>query len=539
MKKWIASAILLLVLSLVITACGQSSTPNSSPPQKSGTTAPTVSTPAAAQPQSGGTLKIIVRVTMGQLGSPAEGSATYYPMTAGPAMENLFRLDRDWNAITTNWSLVESFDTSSDGKTITLHLRKGVKFQDGTPFNSEAAKYNLSNYAPSKVPPEFLKNVASYETPDENTLKITLKSFDAYFLTNVGRGNAGIMDSVTALKNPSSPSTLAKDHLVGTGPFKFVSWQGDTYAKYQKAESYWAKGMPYLDAIEFSQVVDPSTSMMSFKNGEAQVLVGITPREANELETAGFQIVISDTMPPVAVMTPDAGNADSPWANIKVRQAAEYAIDKKTLANGLGGKYYTPINQFSISQKYFSTPNPQNRTYDPAKARQLLAEAGYPNGFKTTLFVQISTSKDLAGALQDNLKAVGIDAQIDSVEATRWTSFYKDGWKNGLVLHPSMGVNLQGMKNYFGTIGSGSLTYPSALRPSGYTEKLDAALSQPDAAKRAVQEDELVKIMSDNAMTIPLYISTFLAAQSKNVHDLDWGVGGNYSFTPHKAWLSK
>jgi peptide/nickel transport system substrate-binding protein len=389
------------------------------------------------------------------------------------------------------------------------------------------------------VPPDFLRNVASYETPDENTLKITLKTFDSYFLTNMGRGNAGMMDSIAALKNPSTPQNLAKDHLVGTGPFKFVSWQGDTFAKYQKWDSYWAQGKPYLDAIEFNQVVEPSTSMMSFKNGEAQVLVGITPREANDLEAAGFQIVVSDTMPPVAAVTPDGANANSPFADKRVRQALEYAIDKKTLASGLGGKYYVPAYQFSVSQKYFSGSNPLVRNYDPAKAKQLLAEAGYPNGFKTTMYAQTSTSKDLLGTLQDNLKAVGIDAQLDLAEASRWASFYKDGWKNGLMVHPSMGMNLAGMKNYFGPLGSGSLVYPSAFRPSGYLDKLDAALTQPDATKRAAQEDELVKIMSDEAMTTPLYVSTFLAAQSKNVHDLAWGAGSNYFFTPHNAWLSK
>jgi len=535
MKKWFGLVVLILVLGLLLPACGKASpTPSPTAPKPA---APT--TPAAAKPQSGGLLKIIVRVTIGTLGSPSEGTAVYYPMSAAPAMQNLLLNDKDGNAITTGSTLAESFLMSPDGKTITLRLRKGVKFHDGTAFNAEAAKYNLQNFTTNNVVPDYMKNVSSYEVVDEYTLRMVLKTFEPTFMSSLAKGSVGIMASPTALKITSTTESMAKDHMVGTGPFKFVSWQRDVSARYEKWSGYWEQGKPYLDVIEFNQVVDPVTSLISFRKGEAQVLVGITPKEARELEAMGFQIAPSISLTPISCLTPDGANPESPFADKRVRQAVEYAIDKKAIATSLGQGYYNAVTQYATPQDARYVPGLQGRNYDPAKAKQLLAEAGYPNGFKTKLIAQTNWDRDFLQAIQTYLKQAGMDAELDMADVARYRTFYSNGWKNGLMVHPSAAMPLSGMRMYFGPIGNNSLTYLSAYRPPGWLDKVEAAMAQVDAGKRLEQERELVKIMYDEVMGIPISSSAFLAAQDKSVRDLDWGVGSNYIFKPQNGWLSK
>jgi peptide/nickel transport system substrate-binding protein len=528
------------IASLVLGGCSKEESPTSKPPVTSSAQASAPSSSAAAaKPQSGGDIKIIVRVTIGTLGSPNEGTAVYYPMSAAPAMQNLLLNDKDGNPITSQSTLAESFDISADGITVTLHLRKGVKFQDGTAFNAEAVKYNLENFAPGKVVPDYLKNVASYTIVDENTLRVVLKKFDPSFLSSLGKGNAGIIASPAALKIASTPEKAAKDHMVGTGAFKFVSWQRDVSVKYEKWNQYWEPGKPYLNSIEIDQVVDPVTSLVSFQKGDAQVLVGITPKEARSLESQGFQIFPSVSLIPISCLTPDGANPDSPFADKRVRQAVEYALDKKAIAQSMGQGYYQGVTQYAAPTDARYVQGLEPRNFDPAKAKQLLADAGYSNGFKTKLIAQDTWDRDFLQAIQNYLKQVGIDADLDVADVARYRSYYTNGWKNGLMVHPSAAMPLSGMYMYFGPIGNNSLTYLSAWRPPGWLDKVQAAMNQVDSTKRLVQERELVKIIYEESMGIPIATSAFLEAQDKKVHELDWGVGSNYIFKPQNGWLSK
>ena len=533
MKKWYGLLIIILILSLLLfPACAAPS----SPATKAAPSTPATAT--TAKPQYGGVLKIIARLSMSQLGAPAEGS-TSYQCYASPAMQDLIRQDRNWHPLTTKSTLIESFDVAPDGKTMTLRLRQGVKFHDGTACNAEAVKYNMQNYAPNKVVPSQLKNITAYNVIDDYTLKLNFNEFDPYFLSILARGATGIMASPAALKVTSTPENIAKDHMVGTGAFKFVSWQRENYIKYEKWAGYWEQGKPYLDAIEFNQVIDPVTSLISFKKGEAQVIVGITPKEANDLKAAGYQIVISDTMPPIACLTPDGGNPNSPWANKKAREAMEYAIDKKAIADGFGVGYYTAVNQFAAPGDERNVAALAGRSYDPAKARQLMTEAGYPNGFKTRLIGQTSYDRDLMVAIQTYLNAVGINTELDIADANRFSTFYREGWENGIMMQPQIGMNLSGMRMYLGAIGNSTLTYKSSYRPAGWVDKVNQAIAIVDDSKRLVQEKELVKMLSDEAIAIPLYSSCFLVAQDKSVQGLDWGWCHNYVYEPQNAWLSK
>jgi ABC-type transport system substrate-binding protein len=158
--------------------------------------------------------------------------------------------------------------------------------------------------------------------------------------------------------------------------------------------------------------------------------MGVNPKDASDLQKAGYTIV---SFPAAAnVLVPDSLNANSPWANIKVRMAAEYAIDREALSRAFGYGFNPPAYQAPPLGTPAIVPNLAPRKYDVAKAKSLLAEAGYPNGFKTTLITSSTLDRDGATAIQAYLAAIGIQAAIDFVEAARLASVLTGTW-NGIL----------------------------------------------------------------------------------------------------------
>lgn len=551
MKRVFIPLVFLLASALIISACSNNSatTASTATAPSASSAKPASSTPGTAAsntssaqstaiPQSGGTLKIIVATDIGTLGAPAEAIAGMYARVAQPAMEFLLKYNAQMKL---QPRLIDSWDISPDGKTFTLHLHKGIKFQDGTDFNADAVKYNLQNYAPNKIVPAALKNISSYDLVDDYTLQLNLNAFDSSLLYELSGSNDGLMASPTAMKIPSTPDNLAKDHMVGTGPFKFVSYQQGLNIKYTRWDGYWQTGKPYLDGVEFVQIPDPVTSLISFKKGEAQVIFKITPKDARDLEKAGFDVILTDTRP-VYYITPDGANSNSPWSNKNVRMALEYALDKNALASSIGEGYYETAYQMASTQDITYLPGLAPRTYDPVKAKQLLKDGGYPNGFKTTIYAGTSYSPDVLVAVQAYLKAVGIDADIQLCDSARFTSLQNAGWKNGLVF-PGAGLqpgDIANIARCFATTGTGISFQASVSKPSGWQDKLDATFAQVDDAKRLALQKEVTQTMYDSEMVIPLWATPIISAESKNVHDFQFSKGGlPHMYEIQNAWLSQ
>lgn len=201
------------------------------------------------------------------LGAPQDmPTFSYFNVLISPACEPLIIADEKGNPLP--W-LAKTIDVSPDGKTITFTLNEGIKFHDGTDFNAEAVKYNLEACVEANVAgSDVLQGVESYEIPDPYTLKLHMKQYDARLLLTLANGTVGQMASPTALKKPTSGDSVPKDHLVGTGPFIFDSWQRDQFVRYVKNENYWQEGKPYIDAIEYRNNADVTVSIMSLKAGE-------------------------------------------------------------------------------------------------------------------------------------------------------------------------------------------------------------------------------------------------------------------------------
>lgn len=327
--------------------------------------------------------------------------------------------------------LAESYKVGDDLKSITFNLRKGVKFHDGSDFNAQVVKWNLDNIIAKKLQP----NWDSVTIIDDYTVKVNLKQWQNTLLRAFDMG-AAMISKASFDKNGID---WARYNPVGTGPFKFVSFQRDTSFKTVRNPDYWQKVKPYLDAVEYLFIADKMTQQAAIQAGEADALMVEPGKTAADMERLGLQIKAS--LIATHVLQPDTANADSPWANKKVREAIEYAIDRESIAKSFGYGYLHAPYQIPGPATAIYDPNfALGRKFDQAKAKQLLTEAGYPNGFKTTIIVSpISLIREIPEAVQAYLGQIGITVELEFPTAAKFSEYTNGTWRNGALYEPVAG----------------------------------------------------------------------------------------------------
>ncbi|MEQ9744230.1 glutathione ABC transporter substrate-binding protein GsiB [Pectobacterium actinidiae] len=326
--------------------------------------------------------------------------------------QGLFGFDKDMKLVNV---LADSYDTSPDGLTYTVKLHAGVKFHDGSAFNAAAVKVNLdraSNPDNRLKRYNLFKMIDKTEAVDDLTVKITLKTPFSAFVNNLAHP-AAVMISPAALKQ------YGKDigfHPVGTGPYRFVAWNQTDFVKVEKFSGYWKAGLPKLDSITWRPVVDNNTRAALLQTGEAQFAYPIPFEQAKVLEKNDKLALVAS--PSILHRYISMNVTQKPFDNPKVREALNYAINKEALIKVAFSGYATPAegplpSSIDYSVKYHPWP------YDPAKARELLKEAGYPNGFTTTLWSSHnhSTAQKVLQFTQQQLAQVGVKVQVTAMDA--------------------------------------------------------------------------------------------------------------------------
>jgi ABC-type transport system substrate-binding protein len=324
---------------------------------------------------------------------------------------------------------------------------------------------------------------------------------------------------------------------VGTGPFKFVSYQQNVVAKYTRFDGYWQKGKPYLDGVEYNLISDSTTRSMSFQRGELDMVQQMESKEAINLKDRGF-----DLIPPglgtANMLAPDSTHADSPWANPKVRLAAEHAIDREAITKATGFGFYEVRTQTAQTRSYAYNSALPVRAYDKAKAKQLLTEAGYPNGFKTTLYVRSdSTMMNWLVAAATNMQEAGIDIKVEGVDLGRYTQLQQGGWNNGLFT-ATWWDEPDWVLSAYTALSATSIAMPGVKRPAGLQDMFEKALRAKDNADKKAQAQAIVKVLYDDVTLIPA--ATFWEGNfaQKYVHETGWSVPQRKSWSPADAWMS-
>jgi peptide/nickel transport system substrate-binding protein len=259
---------------------------------------------------------------------------------------------------------------------------------------------------------------------------------------------------------------------------------------------------------------------------------GATSKDCQDLGNMGFDVV--QRMAGVNFLAWDSTTPGSPFGNQKVREAVEYALDRPGLAKALGYGSLFPLTQFANSQDLAYNPDVKGRAFDPAKAKQLLTEAGYPSGFKTKIYIRSDQSSiDAATLLQSYLMAVGITIDIDVCDSARWLSYTGTAnWKDGMM-YAMVGRNAGYSYIQFSLGGQFKILPGSSFqviaKSQAFADLYNQLMAVPTLEDSVAIGKKMVKQIYDEAMVIPLWNSPYNVINQKYVHT-------NYLSVHHQIW---
>jgi len=421
--------------------------------------------------------------------------------------------------------LATSYTTAADGLSVTVNLRQGVKFHDGTPFNAEAVKFNIDAMI---VAGKYGKEVLNCVIVDDYTVKVR---FSFYKSTTVSGVLGTVMASPTAVK--AHDANWAAINAVGTGPYKQVSYEPDVKIRLERWDGYWGqKG--YLDAIEGTFITDQSTQIMAMKAGQGDVIHSRQAYTTSELAKAGF--LCNKNFMGMEAINFNSRDASSPFSNLLVRQAAEYAINKKAIVDTLGYGFWEVADQMPVAGQNGYLADITPRTYDVAKAKALLTQAGYPNGFTTKLIHATGDFEDGAAAIQANLKAIGINAVMTVIDWGQWGPMRQQGWEGMFLAGSGLITDANAfLDSYF---REGSIEMFSIVRPPGWQALIQQCVTANPPNDTLTKQ--AMHVLFDQALWAPIEHHGDNFSYSSKVHGLDNGTWGQWgAFSAEKVWLSK
>jgi peptide/nickel transport system substrate-binding protein len=418
-KKSILFLVLSLVLAGVIVLAGCGGPVTTTP----GATTPSQTTPTAGQPVSGGTLRIISGAIPKNLGYAPEKapSDTYFML---PVLERLCA----WGDTSGNLVgiLATSWETDHTENTITWHLRQGVEFTDGTPFNAEAVRWNQQLAIDNRTG-SGTNLIESLEVTGEYTIVYHMISFDWQTIQNLGllqcispTSYLTAGGTIASGSDEEASKAWAREHAVGTGPFTVSEWVQDDHITFVKNPSYWQAGKPYLDEIVMRMVTDPSVASAAMQANEADIWNDTNSvQDIKNLQDKGFKINMGPGMFTVILMS--SANPDNPLSNIKVREAIEYALDRPTMAQTLGQGLYEPFTQMASSTWPGYVPGYDPRPFNTDMAIELLDQAGFSQGLTMkVLAASGGNTNDVMSLLTYYLGLAGITVEPDVADLGRY-----------------------------------------------------------------------------------------------------------------------
>ena len=315
--------------------------------------------------------------------------------------------------------LAESWERPDD-TTIIFHLRKGVKFHNGDEMKASDVKFSLERALKSPEVSHILDGVKGVEVLDDYTVKVTTEKPMAAILNNLSHTTIAILSE----KATTEAGDSFGQNPIGTGPYKFVSWQSGDRVTLEAFPDYWQGEAPVKNVV-FRNIVEETNRTIGLETGELDIIYDIQGMDKNKLkDDERFNLIEG---PQLSLTYLGFNMKKAPYDNPKVREAISYAIDQKPIIDTVFLGAGEPANSI-LGPNVFAYYDVEKFTQDIAKAKALLAEAGYPNGFKAKIWVNDNpVRRDTAVILQDQLKQIGIDLTIETVE---WGAFL-DGTARG------------------------------------------------------------------------------------------------------------
>lgn len=336
--------------------------------------------------------------------------------------------------------LAETWDISEDKLTYTFHLRKDIKFSDGTPVKGEDWVFSLlrARDAKDSAWAFSLEAVKDVTAPDDNTVVITLKQPWAPIMADLAMFNASVT-SKAYFEKVGVEGFSQKP--IGTGPFAISEWKKGEYILLDKNTHYWQAGLPKTDQIKFTVVPDDNTRMMQLQAGDVDITTFVP---FNRMADLGAD----PNLQAIPILSTETryiqyNTTKKQLSDVRVRQALDMATDRDALSKTVLFGYGEPSKGFMAKAGVYWNPNIVTNPYDVEKAKALLAEAGYPNGFDVTITLPSgnTVAASIATVLKEQWSKIGVNVNLETLEAATATAKFKNmesditlrGWTNDIV----------------------------------------------------------------------------------------------------------
>jgi peptide/nickel transport system substrate-binding protein len=436
---------------------------------------------------------------------------------------------------TFKYVLATGFEMAPDKSYYDISLRHGVKFHDGTDFSAAAVKWNLDRVKAAKG--VELQAVSSIEAIDDYTVRLNITKWNNTILSDLTHTNCFIISPAAFEKNGAD---WANTNPVGTGAFKFKEIQNNQILVYERNADYWEKGLPYLDGVEIHSIQDPVVSKAALLAGEVDWLESVDIPTMNEFKTnSKYTLKVIDGEMGGCFCMNEVDPA-SPWHDVKVRQALEYALDKDAIAK-VTSPYATGTYNIIKGLENNLTENIVPRKYDPARAKELLAAAGYKDGFT---FKWYTEGAGMQGPfanqflmVQDQLGKVGLKAEFELVERAKIVELSQGPMPGNSVRSETLpGNSLNPIEVVKQNLGADTGYFIGLDWPADWAsllEKAEQTTDQQESLRTLVKMDEEA---TANAITIPLINSPVVDVHIGTLQNIDIGRNG---WVLNNAWFKK
>ncbi|MFN7037210.1 MAG: ABC transporter substrate-binding protein [Bellilinea sp.] len=405
----------ILLIALVLSACAPAAQESTPPAAQSGNQA--AETPAQPQPTAVPTAtatpaptRLVIRTSTDPDNlDPHLSSASLTQQIMLNVFEGLVKPAPDSSVVA---GLAEEYAVSEDGLTYTFKLREGAKFHDGSPVTVQDVVYSferLMGKGMEKPLTSNLNDVESIESPDDRTIVFKLKQTNSSFVALLP--TLAVIPAANDGKHGETP--------IGSGPYQLVEYTPQQRIVLEKFDQYWQEGVPSIDRVEIVIIPDDQTAFLQLQSGA----IDFTAISADQIPqlNENFKVVSQGAN---SVMLMGVNQAVEPFNNPDVRRALYYAIDRDAINLAVYDGLATILgsNMSPVMEKYYEPGLEKVYQPDAEKAKQLLANAGYPNGFSMTLSISSHAAvySQIAQIIADQLKKVGIDVQIETVEFGVW-----------------------------------------------------------------------------------------------------------------------
>ncbi|MBF9002072.1 MULTISPECIES: glutathione ABC transporter substrate-binding protein [Vibrio] len=452
--------------------------------------------------------------------------------------ERLFQFDDQMKLIP---ELATKYSSNDDATEFTITLRKGVTFQDGTPFNAKAVKANLdrlSDQTKGLKRNSLYKMIDKVTVVDDDTVKIHLNQSFGAFINTLAHPSAVMWSPAVLAKYPKEADL--RMHPTGTGPFKFEEWSPGQDVKLVKYDNYWQKGWPKVDSVTFYPAPEDSTRVASLKSGQVNAIYPLPADLVNSVKSDSKLLVQRD--PSIYLMYMAINTQHKALSDPRVRQALNYALNRNLWLKINAADMGVPAHSaMAPNVQFYAKQTSPDYSYNPEKAKELLKEAGYANGLTLNLWTSNSTPRvRTAQFVKQQLGQVGVkvkvvpmdsgtrDSKLWNVKDPKKAEFdlYYGGWS------PSTGDADWALRPLFAT----ESWTPTAYNVSYYSNKaVDKAimggLKTADPKQRAASYAQAQSLIWKDAPVVFLGTPDNLVGKQKNLSGVSMLADGSLLFT--------